>query len=134
MKNNNWKTNRVVLKILELQKEYEFHFAFAGTATWGKTNVWNMWTCDCCGNLTIRTENLYHKDHENISAISICPVCSELWRAVGAMNTDWHEEILKSYHVTEDYIERWLKANPKPDDFEGDKYMYAYQGIPLKHK
>lgn len=33
MKNNNWKENRVVKKIYELRKDYQFRHLFAGTVS-----------------------------------------------------------------------------------------------------
>ena len=124
----NWKENRVVKKILELKKTYVFRHMYAGTSSFGETNVWNMWECSCCGNLTKTTESLYHKDSDNYSGISICPVCSELWRAVSRYYADWKPELLK--WNTEDEITVWLMRNPKPDHYEGSKYQWMYQEAP----
>lgn len=81
MKTKNWKENKIVKKIYELRKEYEFRHLFAGCCSWGKTKIENMWECDCCGTLTDSTESLYHKTDEN-KGISICGACSKLWRVV----------------------------------------------------
>jgi len=81
MKPKNWKENKVVKRIYELRKEYEFRHLFAGCSSFGETKIEDMWECDCCGTLTDSTESLYHKKDEN-HGISICRTCSSLWRAV----------------------------------------------------
>lgn len=127
-KNYDWKKNKVVKRIIELQKTYVFRHMFAGTASFGEPHVWSMWECSCCGNLTARTESLYHKDPENTAGISICPTCSELWRAVGRYYSDWKAELLK--YRTEEEIETWLNRNPKPDHFMGSDHMWMYEEAP----
>lgn len=79
--NNNWEKNEIVLKIYELRKDYEFRHLYAGTASYGMTDIEDMWECDCCGTLTDSTESLYHKTDE-CESISICMGCSKLWRAI----------------------------------------------------
>lgn len=81
MKTTNWKENKVVKRIYELRKNYEFRHLFAGCSLFGEVEIENMWECDCCGTLTSSTESLYHKTDEN-KAISICGSCSDLWRVV----------------------------------------------------
>ncbi|MCK9417557.1 hypothetical protein M0Q97_13025 [Candidatus Dojkabacteria bacterium] len=81
MKTNNWKENRIVKKIYELRKDYEFRFAFAGTTSWGSTKMENMYECACCGTLTDSVESLYHKT-DNSKCIGVCSSCSYLWRKV----------------------------------------------------
>ena len=81
MKCNNWKENKVVKRIYELRKEYEFRHLYAGTGYFGNTPIDSMWECDCCGNLTDSTESLYHKTNQQMG-IGICKVCSTLWRAI----------------------------------------------------
>ncbi len=130
MKNYDWKENKVVKRIIELKETYMFRHMFAGCSSFGEPHVWGMWECGCCGNLTAHTESLYHKDPENTSGISICPVCSELWRAVGRYYYDWKPELLKNY--TEKEIEEWLKRNPKPDHYMGSDHMWMHEEAPEK--
>jgi hypothetical protein len=84
-----WKKNRVVKRILELQLNYGFRHMYAGCAigftgsSEPEEQLKEMWECDCCGTLTTNTESLYHRDPENMSGISICSSCSSLWRIVG---------------------------------------------------
>jgi hypothetical protein len=81
MIDNNWKENRVVKKIYELRKNYEFRFLYAGTMSWGETKIENMSECSCCGTLTDSIESLYHKT-DKLKSIGICKSCSDLWRVV----------------------------------------------------
>jgi len=50
MINNIWKENRVVKRICELRKDYEFRFAFAGIIC-PNSKIQNMFECNCCGTL-----------------------------------------------------------------------------------
>jgi hypothetical protein len=127
---NNWQEHPVVIKIRELKKDYVQRFGFAGTATFGVPHVWSMWHCSACGNLTTHTESFYHKDNNNNSGISLCPNCSDLWRAIGRFDADWFPELLKTY--TQEEIFDWLKRNPKPEHFQGSEYMWMYEEAPEK--
>jgi hypothetical protein len=81
MKNKkDWKENKIVKKIIKLNEDYEFRFAFAGCSSFGETKIENMWECKCCGTLTNSLESLYHKTKED--GIGICSSCSNLWRAI----------------------------------------------------
>ena len=79
---NNWKENKIVKRIYELRKNYEFRHAYAGASCgFGTAKIENFWECDCCGTLTDNSESLYHKTEETKS-IGICPTCGNLWRTV----------------------------------------------------
>lgn len=78
---NNWKENKIVKRIIELQKTYVFRHMYAGCYV--GEDIEHMSKCSCCGTLSSSLESLYHKDPESNDGISICPTCSALWRAVG---------------------------------------------------
>jgi hypothetical protein len=82
MRKNNWEENKVVKRIYELRKEYEFRHMFAGCSMGFATpKIEDLWECDCCGTLMSSSESLYHKTEQG-KGISICRNCSELWRVV----------------------------------------------------
>jgi len=81
-KKEKWKNNKIVQKIIELRKDYEFRFMYAGCSMgFGEIKIEDMWECDCCGTLASSLESVYHKTDKNKS-IGICPTCGELWRVV----------------------------------------------------
>ena len=130
--NNNWQENEVVKKVIELQKTYVRKHMYAVTSCFGVTNVWNLWKCDCCGNLTSHTESLYHKDdskNNTCYGIDLCSVCSNLWDAVARYNADWKPVLLRSY--TEIQIQEWLERNPKPDHYQGSDYQWMNEEAPM---
>lgn len=130
MHNNNWQENEVVKRVIELQRTYVRRHAYAGISSFGVTNVWNLWKCDCCGTLTSHTESLYHKDDNNNTGISLCSVCSDLWNAVDRYYEDWCSILLRSYTNIE--IQNWLEKNPKPDHYQGSDYMWMYEEAPME--
>jgi hypothetical protein len=73
MKNDNFKENKVIKRIYDLRKDYEFRHLFSGTYLGHNVK------CDCCEDLTGSVENLYYKKEQN-KIISICANCSNLWR------------------------------------------------------
>ena len=80
MKNKNWKDNKVVKKIIELRKNYEFKHLYAGATTgFGEAKVEDLWECDCCGTLSNSLESVYHKT-DVTKSIGICTNCSRLWK------------------------------------------------------
>jgi len=42
---------------------------------------------------------------------------------------DYKKKLLKNVSGKE--VEEWLKKNPKPKKWEGDKYSYAYTEMPV---
>jgi hypothetical protein len=91
MAKNNWQENKVVKRIYDLRKEYEFHHLFAGCSM-GLTEpkIEDLMQCDCCETLTSSIENLYHKTEQG-KGISICQNCSTLWRVTPCAKEDQTE-------------------------------------------
>ncbi len=80
MRDNKWKSNKIVKKIYKLRKDYEFRHLFGGCSIMADKPEYLM-KCDCCGTLTTFCESLYSKNKKGDN-LSICSNCGELWRLI----------------------------------------------------
>lgn len=102
MERKDWRENKVVKRIYELRKEYEFRHMYAGTIYWSDASpIKTMAECDCCGTLSSSMESVYHKT-DKYKSIGICPTCSDLWRAVPNDEYEKHIRLTRSDLCRED--------------------------------